>query len=358
MKKMKKFFAVLLAMVMVVAMATGCSKKGASKTGGDAAGNSASTKVSLKYEGEKGKMDLTLISKAAGKNASISLSGNADIEDVKSETKADDLIVIANDKLYLNVKAVVNVLSGIEDAKETVDTINGLIDSDYLYMDMDGISDAIQTTDVKAYTELIDSLMAAYKGISSGTDDKVVIKVTSADDIKAFTEATSKFLKDNADKIADYIMSSYNKVDMEKLVDTVVDAIVDSMTDAYEELGMSLTDEQKKQMKDAMKSEMDISELEVNKEDIVSGINELAESFEGSLDVEDVDFDDITFEVTIEKLSTGYKANIIAKNDENSLELSSEIDTTSSVKISAPSKAQNVNDIISGIMAAFGSDFE
>ena len=40
MKKMKKFFAVLLAMVMVVAMATGCSKKGASKTGGDAAGNS------------------------------------------------------------------------------------------------------------------------------------------------------------------------------------------------------------------------------------------------------------------------------------------------------------------------------
>lgn len=350
--KMKKFFAVLLAMVMVVAMATGCSKKGASKTNTDASGNSVTSTVSLKYEGEEGKADLTLVSKAAGKNASISVSGSVDIEGTTVNAKADDLFVVANDKFYVNVKAALDAIANVEDAAESVNAIKELITEDYIYMDMSGISEAIQEADVKTSTEMIDALMAAYKDVSTGTDDKVVIKVTNAEEAKAFTDATAKFLKDNADKIADYFVASYNKVDIEKLMNSVVDAVVDSMMAAYKEMGMEVTDEQKQQAKDMILSQIDMSELEVSKEDIVKAVKEMADSMEVD---EDADFDGTELNVTIEKTANGYKVSVKANDADNSLEIAAEMDTASSVSISAPSKAQNVNDIISGLMAAFGA---
>lgn len=350
--KMKKFFAVLLAMVMVVAMATGCSKKGASKTNTDASGNSVTSTVSLKYEGEERKADLTLVSKAVGKNASISVSGSVDIEGTTVNAKADDLFVVANDKFYVNVKAVLNAIANVEDAAESVNAIKELITEDYIYMDMSGISEAIQEADVKTSTEMIDALMAAYKDVSTGTDDKVVIKVTNAEEAKAFTDATAKFLKDNADKIADYFVASYNKVDIEKLMNSVVDAVVDSMMAAYKEMGMEVTDEQKQQAKDMILSQIDMSELEVSKEDIVKAVKEMADSMEVD---EDADFDGTELNVTIEKTANGYKVSVKANDADNSLEIAAEMDTASSVSISAPSKAQNVNDIISGLMAAFGA---
>lgn len=357
--KMKKFFALLLAMVMVVAMATGCSKKSAGKTsGGDVAGSSATVTLSLKATSENGSVDFSLVEKVSGKSMSVSLSGKANTEEVKLDGKADDLFVLANGKFYVNVKSILDLAtnSDVEEAEEAVAMVKELIKEDYLYMEIPGLNDVLQTADVSMMTEMMDSVMAAYQGISKTTGDVVTIEVANQDDLKLLIDATVKLVNDNAEKYADYVVDSYNKIDMNKLVDTIVDALVDNMIDTYKQTGMEVTSEMKNQAKDMVKAQLDTSEMKVSKDDILGMIKEMtSELAEMSENIEEFELKDMTVNLVISKLPTGYTVVGTAKSELASMELSATMDTVTPVVISAPSKAQNVQDIIGSIAAIAGA---
>ena len=77
--KMKKFFAAVLAVVMVLAVVTGCSK-GSGKASADTQKKGMESTFKLKYKDSNGISDITLKSVAAGKEAAISINGSVNVE--------------------------------------------------------------------------------------------------------------------------------------------------------------------------------------------------------------------------------------------------------------------------------------
>ena len=77
--KMKKFFAAVLAVVMVLAVVTGCSK-GSGKASADTQKKGMESTFKLKYKDSNGISDITLKSVAAGKEAAVSINGSVNVE--------------------------------------------------------------------------------------------------------------------------------------------------------------------------------------------------------------------------------------------------------------------------------------
>ena len=108
--KMKKFFAAVLAVVMVLAVVTGCSK-GSGKASADTQKKGMESTFKLKYKDSNGISDITLKSVAAGKEAAVSINGSVNVEGESYTVNSDKLLVVSDNKLYVNVKSLLDFIA-------------------------------------------------------------------------------------------------------------------------------------------------------------------------------------------------------------------------------------------------------
>ena len=107
--KMKKFFAAVLAVVMVLAVVTGCSK-GSGKASADTQKKGMESTLKLKYKDSNGISDITLKSVASGKEAAVSINGSVNVEGESYTVNSDKLLVVSDNKLYVNVKSLLHLM--------------------------------------------------------------------------------------------------------------------------------------------------------------------------------------------------------------------------------------------------------
>ena len=346
--KMKKIFAVILVLAMSLLAVTGCSKS--AKSNGGASGKDKVTQtINIKFDGEVGRCDYNIVSKGTGKTSSFSVNGMADFDKMvgKLNISAEDLLVVANNKLYLNAKSVMDIVKNVDLDIELPD-----IEADYLYLDMKGVEEFLSDVSNKALKVYFDAFKDGYKDIATSTGDKVVVKVSNAEEAGKFIEATADIIEDNADAWADMTMEAYEKIDMEKLIDSILDGVIDAMVKMYSDAGMAVDDSMKEQLKEAAKSQMDTSMLEIKKEDLVDAYKEYAKELRDEADIDEFD---AVAEIVLETKATGYGVEIKVSNDKNNLEITMDVDTVSPVEVKAPAKAQNVMDVISAFSQIFGS---
>ena len=132
--KMKKFFAAVLAVVMVLAVVTGCSK-GSGKASADTQKKGMESTLKLKYKDSNGISDITLKSVASGKEAAVSINGSVNVEGESYTVNSDKLLVVSDNKLYVNVKSLLDFIAsygenmGIDGSQ--TDAVKEYIKEDY-----------------------------------------------------------------------------------------------------------------------------------------------------------------------------------------------------------------------------------
>lgn len=166
--KMKKFFAAVLAVVMVLAVVTGCSK-GSGKASADTKMGMEAT-LTLKHKDSDGISDITLKSVAVGKESAVSIKGSVNVEGDSYSVDSDKLLVVSGNKLYVNVKSLLDFLSSYGDdfgiAGSQIDAVKGYIKEDYVYIDLDSMKDYLNEADSKPVIDTVNGLMDAFKDIA------------------------------------------------------------------------------------------------------------------------------------------------------------------------------------------------
>ena len=167
--KMRRIFAMLLAMIMAFAMITGCSKKAskepsASTPGGENV-NSVVQTLTVKVndiEGMNGEVTLTL--KGLDGASSISVNGSLNMEGEKLDLNFNDVLKIVKDKVYVNVKELLSVVEEVPmddlDMGMGIDLggMASIFDSNWVYIEMPGMSDSVKI-DTSVQDGLMESLV-------------------------------------------------------------------------------------------------------------------------------------------------------------------------------------------------------
>ena len=350
--KMKKFFAavlaVVLAVVMVLAVVTGCSK-GSGKASADTQKKGMESTFKLKYKDSNGISDITLKSVAAGKEAAISINGSVNVEGESYTVNSDKLLVVSDNKLYVNVKSLLDFIAsygenmGIYGSK--IDAVKEYIKEDYVYVDLDSMKDYLKEADSKSVIDTVNGLMDAFKDIAEVSENDTLKQYTvtckSAEDIVKIAEVLKKYIADNKSAWVDAAYEQYSKIDINDVMDKAADMVVSAM--GQDE---SMSEMLKKQIL----ANVDVSSYEISKE-------ALAESFDKIEEMLDVDASDIkafngdaTFKITSSGDRTygiSFEAN--GENGEYAY-ISYTLNNETLIDASAPDKAQNISDIVSDLV--------
>lgn len=335
--KMKKFFAAVLAVVMVLAVVTGCSK-GSGKASADTQKKGMESTFKLKYKDSNGISDITLKSVAAGKEAAVSINGSVNVEGESYTVNSDKLLVVSDNKLYVNVKSLLDFIASYGENMgiygSQIDAVKEYIKEDYVYVDLDSMKDYLKEADSKSVIDTVNGLMDAFKDIAevSGNDTLKQYTVTckSAEDIVKIAEVLKKYIADNKSAWVDAAYEQYSKIDINDVMDKAADMVVSAM--GQDE---SMSEMLKKQIL----ANIDVSSYEISKE-------ALAESFDKIKDFNG----DATFKITSSGDRTygiSFEAN--GENGEYAY-ISYTLNNETSIDASAPDKAQNISDIVSDLV--------
>lgn len=351
MKRTKRIFAILFAMIMVVAtvvMATGCSKK-ANKTSSTTAAMVCKATIDA---GSHGKLTIEGVNDNG--NFALSLSGSLAVEEQSISIDAKDLIVIADEKIYVNLKSLLENAGKIGgESGEMVSQVSSAVDADYVYIKVDGLK-SVSSSDAAALdNEYVDLFFNAYKGISAGTDNKLVISLKTEDDIKKFATATIDLIKNNAEKIANDCMKSIADVNIEEMMDKMLDTVVDVMFKVLTEAGMPMQDSMKDVLKSSIKSKVDFTATKIEKDTILKELNEVADKIAEGMEEAKLEEGD-GGEFTFEKKDNGCEFDIDVTADGENIKVSASIDNNASASVSAPSNAKNFEDVLSGLSSIIG----
>ena len=360
--KMKKFFAAVLAVVMVLAVVTGCSK-GSGKASADTQKKGMESTLKLKYKDSNGISDITLKSVASGKEAAVSINGSVNVEGESYTVNSDKLLVVSDNKLYVNVKSLLDFIAsygenmGIDgsqtdavkeymgiDGSQT-DAVKEYIKEDYVYVDLDSMKDYLKEADSKPVIDTVNGLMDAFKDIAevSGNDTLKQYTVTckSAEDIVKIAEVLKKYIADNKSAWVDAAYEQYSKIDINDVMDKAADMVVSAM--GQDE---SMSEMLKKQIL----ANVDVSSYEISKEALAESFDKIEEM----LDVDASDIKDFNGDATFKITSSGDRTYGISfeANGENGeyAYISYTLNNETFIDASAPDKAQNISDIVSDLV--------
>lgn len=346
--KMKKFFAAVLAVVMVLAVVTGCSK-GSGKASADTQKNGMESTLKLKYKDSNGISDITLKSVASGKEAAVSINGSVNVEGESYTVNSDKLLVVSDNKLYVNVKSLLDFIAsygenmGIDGSQ--TDAVKEYIKEDYVYVDLDSMKDYLKEADSKPVIDTVNGLMDAFKDIAevSGNDTLKQYTVTckSAEDIVKIAEVLKKYIADNKSAWVDAAYEQYSKIDINDVMDKAADMVVSAM--GQDE---SMSEMLKKQIL----ANVDVSSYEISKEALAESFDKIEEM----LDVDASDIKDFNGDATFKITSSGDRTYGISfeANGENGeyAYISYTLNNETFIDASAPDKAQNISDIVSDLV--------
>lgn len=323
--KMKKFFAAVLAVVMVLAVVTGCSK-GSGKASADTQKKGMEATLQLKHKDSNGISDITLKSVAAGKEAAVSINGSVIVEGESYTVNSDKLLLVSDNKLYVNVKSLLDFIAsygknmGIDGSQ--TDAVKEYIKEDYVYVDLDSMKDYLKEADSKPVIDTVNGLMDAFKDIAevSGNDTLKQYTVTckSAEDIVKIAEVLKKYIADNKSAWVDAAYEQYSKIDINDVMDKVADMVVSS--------------------------------YEISKEALAESYDKIEEMLD--VDASDIkDFNgDATFKITSSGDRTyGISFEINGENGEYTY-ISYTLNNETFIDASAPDKAQNISDVVSDLV--------
>lgn len=340
--KMKKFFAAVLAVVMVLAVVTGCSK-GSGKASADTQKKGMEATFKLKYKDSNGISDITLKSVAAGKEAAVSINGSVIVEGESYAVNSDKLLLVSDNKLYVNVKSLLDFIAsygknmGIDGSQ--TDAVKEYIKEDYVYVDLDSMKDYLKEADSKPVIDTVNGLMDAFKDIAevSGNDTLKQYTVTckSAEDILKIAEVLNK------SAWVDAAYEQYSKIDINDVMDKVADMVVSAM--GQDE---SMSEMLKKQIL----ANIDVSSYEISKEALAESYDKIEEMLD--VDASDIkDFNgDATFKITSSGDRTyGISFEINGENGEYTY-ISYTLNNETFIDASAPDKAQNISDVVSDLV--------
>ena len=368
--KMKRIFAMLLAMVMVFAMVTGCSKKAnkANEGGSSDPSTSIVQTITFKMTGfEDASADLTLTLKGFDGASSISVNGSFNAEGETVDLNFNEVLTIAKDKVYVNVKEIMTVLEsvssmdfdmpsseeleGITSSLEgfDIESIKDLFEADWIYMEMEGMSDAVKI-DTTFQDGLIASIEKEMQAFAKTEGDTTTYKLETAEDYKNAMNALVKAVKDNRDAWVDYSYTSAKSIDTEKMMDGIMDAYAEMLAEMYG--GLVSAD----QIKDQLAGSMDASSVEIKKEDIETSVDEMIKSLEESVEEADFDLLKAVTEIKTTEKANGYTISFKVQDTESEgcMEMSVDVTTGTPVTITEPSGAKNVMDMLSSILTSMG----
>lgn len=346
--KMKKFFAAVLAVLMVLAVVTGCSK-GSGKASADTQKKGMESTLKLKHKDSNGISDITLKSVAAGKEGAVSINGSVIVEGETYTVNSDKLLVVSDNKLYVNVKSLLDFIAsygedmGIDGSQ--TDAVKEYIKEDYVYVDLDSMKDYLKEADSKPVIDTVNGLMDAFKDIAevNGNDTLKQYTVTckSAEDIVKVAEVLKKYIADNKSAWVDAAYEQYSKININDVMDKAADMVVSAM--GQDE---SMSEMLKKQML----ANIDTSSYEISKDALAESFDKIEEMLD--VDASDIkDFDgDATFKITSSGDRTygiSFEAN--GKNGEYTY-ISYTLNDETFIDASAPDKAQNISDIVSDLV--------
>lgn len=316
--KMKKFFAAVLAVVMVLAVVTGCSK-GSGKASADTQKKGMESTLKLKYKDSNGISDITLKSVASGKEAAVSINGSVNVEGESYTVNSDKLLVVSDNKLYVNVKSLLDFIAsygenmGIDGSQ--TDAVKEYIKEDYVYVDLDSMKDYLKEADSKPVIDTVNGLMDAFKDIA---------EVSGNDTLKQYT-VTCKSAEDIV------------KIVMDKAADMVVSA-------------MGQDESMSEMLKKQILANVDVSSYEISKEALAESFDKIEEM----LDVDASDIKDFNGDATFKITSSGDRTYGISfeANGENGeyAYISYTLNNETFIDASAPDKAQNISDIVSDLV--------
>lgn len=368
--KMKRIFAMLLAMVMVFAMVTGCSKKAnkANEGGSSDPSTSIVQTITFKMTGfEDASADLTLTLKGFDGASSISVNGSFNAEGETVDLNFNEVLTIAKDKVYVNVKEIMTVLEsvssmdfdmpsseeleGITSSLEgfDIESIKDLFEADWIYMEMEGMSDAVKI-DTTFQDGLIASIEKEMQAFAKTEGDTTTYKLETAEDYKNAMNALVKAVKDNRDAWVDYSYTSAKSIDTEKMMDGIMDAYAEMIAEMYG--GLVSAD----QIKDQLAGSMDASSVEIKKADIETSVDEMIKSLEASVEEADFDLLKAVTEIKTTEKANGYTISVKVQDTESEgcMEMSVDVTTGTPVTITEPSGAKNVMDMLSSILTSMG----
>ena len=368
--KMKRIFAMLLAMVMVFAMVTGCSKKAnkANEGGSSDPSTSIVQTITFKMTGfEDASADLTLTLKGFDGASSISVNGSFNAEGETVDLNFNEVLTIAKDKVYVNVKEIMTVLEsvssmdfdmpsseeleGITSSLEgfDIESIKDLFEADWIYMEMEGMSDAVKI-DTTFQDGLIASIEKEMQAFAKTEGDTTTYKLETAEDYKNAMNALVKAVKDNRDAWVDYSYTSAKSIDTEKMMDGIMDAYAEMLAEMYG--GLVSAD----QIKDQLAGSMDASSVEIKKEDIETSVDEMIKLLEESVEEADFDLLKAVTEIKTTEKANGYTISFKVQDTESEgcMEMSVDVTTGTPVTITEPSGAKNVMDMLSSILTSMG----
>lgn len=343
---------------MVLAVVTGCSK-GSGKASADTQKKGMESTLKLKYKDSNGISDITLKSVASGKEAAVSINGSVNVEGESYTVNSDKLLVVSDNKLYVNVKSFnklyVNVKSLLDfiasygenmgiDGSQT-DAVKEYIKEDYVYVDLDSMKDYLKEADSKPVIDTVNGLMDAFKDIAevSGNDTLKQYTVTckSAEDIVKIAEVLKKYIADNKSAWVDAAYEQYSKIDINDVMDKAADMVVSAM--GQDE---SMSEMLKKQIL----ANVDVSSYEISKEALAESFDKIEEM----LDVDASDIKDFNGDATFKITSSGDRTYGISfeANGENGeyAYISYTLNNETFIDASAPDKAQNISDIVSDLV--------
>lgn len=340
--KMKKFFAAVLAVVMVLAVVTGCSK-GSGKASADTQKKGMESTLKLKYKDSNGISDITLKSVASGKEAAVSINGSVNVEGESYTVNSDKLLVVSDNKLYVNVKSLLDFIAsygenmGIDGSQ--TDAVKEYIKEDYVYVDLDSMKDYLKEADSKPVIDTVNGLMDAFKDIAevSGNDTLKQYTVTckSAEDIVKIAEVLKKYIADNKSAWVDAAYEQYSKIDINDVMDKAADMVVSAMSEM---------------LKKQILANVDVSSYEISKEALAESFDKIEEM----LDVDASDIKDFNGDATFKITSSGDRTYGISfeANGENGeyAYISYTLNNETFIDASAPDKAQNISDIVSDLV--------
>lgn len=348
--KIRKFFASVIAVLMILAMVTGCSKD-SGETSADTVKGIEST-LTYKHKDSYGISDIKFTSDASGRDSAFSVKGSVKVEGKSYAADSDKLIVVSDNKLYVNVKSLLEFLSGYGDdfgiSGSDIDAVKGYIKEDYVYVDFESMKDYLNEADSESVVGIINDLMDAFNDIAevndTGTLKMCTITCKSAEDFVKVAEVLKKYVADNKSTWTDDIYERYGRIDINDVVDNVADMIVSAM--GYDE---SMSEMLKKQML----ADIDTSDYEVSRD----AIAELFNRIEAMFDIDTSDIEDFNGDVCLKITSSGNRTYGVSVEvngpDSEYTYISYSFFKELFVDVSAPDKAQNISDTISDLVKNF-----
>lgn len=209
------------------------------------------------------KASVTLNGKSDGKATSV----GATVTYGGVTFSLDDVIVFTDDVLYINAGLILEQIKPFINTagEKAASVVEALGDLGWVSFEAKGLF-ATSSCD-----EVYDIFDKAFDSIIKKAGNKFTISLSSKDDIQAVVDATAKMLKENKDTFVKIMTDAYDKVDVKDIIENTVDELVDKLASAS---GKDVSDEDKQTLKDQLMSTIDVSDIEVSKEDIESSIDD------------------------------------------------------------------------------------